>query len=787
MTARYRAEAQCLRVGAVLVFLASSSYAQAGPDVVTGHLYVLQQLAREGAIGSGTLGLGLYTTSCNPGDIGIPIDPLPETNHPAMFGNMIRLETVNGATRLEQIGQSWFKHSFGSSNDDECGNGCPNGGFFNEVAAGCSDTYAAIQFDACGLGGSTQGLLGPRSAIHPYTGAIIPGPNLGSGGGCPINFPAANHTNHNHPINQFGLVANTDISHRLQVSEADLSPILHPGGRYFQEGGYITGSEYLLANGAQYNNYAYREVGIVGPDGTGFYEFPNLSGTFAESSAMDAWPGAGQTILEHAPLGDGRGILGYQVTDLGGGTWHYEYAMQNLHNDASFGSISIPVPSGVTITNIGFHAPLNHTPEPDADNYDNIPWAATVAGGAISWSTESFSVNPMANAVRWGTLYNFRFDADTPPQGVFATVGMFKMPLSIPAATLGPQAPGQSDCNNNGINDTCELDCNAAGCSGVKGCGTATDCDGTGVPDDCEIDCNGNGIHDGCDIGTVSADCTGNGIPDECEADCDEDGLPDSCEIKNGTGEDCNGDGLLDNCTVVGGPDDLNGNGTPDVCECAAPAAPEPPAGSAIRNRYLLISGALGTITRIQVTVLSTPPGYSQLIGNSWWVTGLRETSEDSGNVDPVEGEPTFKVATLGCDPDNINWFDFETIEVADPAIVPGATYQVVAFTASCPPNQVAAPSVSATISTSIWGDIVKDCTGVPCGPPDGSVDVTTDVTGILDKFKNAPNAPSKARADIEPAWPDLLINITDVTFGLNAFMSDPYSFETATPCSASD
>ena len=34
----------------------------------------------------------------------------------------------------------------------------------------------------------------------------------------------------------------------------------------------------------------------------------------------------------------------------------------------------------------------------------------------MTWSTETFATNQNANAIRWGTLYNFRFDADRPPQ-----------------------------------------------------------------------------------------------------------------------------------------------------------------------------------------------------------------------------------------------------------------------------------------------------------------------------------------------------------------------------------
>jgi hypothetical protein len=51
-----------------------------------------------------------------------------------------------------------------------------------------------------------------------------------------------------------------------------------------------------------------------------------------------------------------------------------------------------------------------------------------------------------------------------------------------------------------------------------------------------------------------------------------------------------------------------------------------------------------------------------------------------------------------------------------------------------------------------IWGDNSgPPLFPPPAGPPDHSVDITTDVTCALDKFKNIATGCAKARADVEP------------------------------------
>src|SRR4029453_11757610 len=105
---------------------------------------------------------------------------------------------------------------------------------------------------------------------------------------------------------------------------------------------------------------------------------------------------------------DGLFILAAKATALGGGMWHYEYALQNMNSDRSGQSFSVPLPGGAIVNNIGFHDVDSHSGEP----YVLTDWGAAVGSGSITWSSETFAQNVNANALRWGTLYNFRFDAN---------------------------------------------------------------------------------------------------------------------------------------------------------------------------------------------------------------------------------------------------------------------------------------------------------------------------------------------------------------------------------------
>jgi hypothetical protein len=122
------------------------------------------------------------------------------------------------------------------------------------------------------------------------------------------------------------------------------------------------------------------------------------------------------------------------------------------------------------------------------------------------------------------------------------------------------------------------------------------------------------------------------------------------------------------------------------------------------------------------------------------------------------------------------------TVLVRSANIIPSTRYEVVAECGSftSPPGAA---------RTSIWGDVVGPFVGGAWTNPDGSVDITTDVTAVLSKFRNAATAPAIHRVDLVGAGlsgivcpPDGRIDIIDVTVDLDAFRGLSYTASTRCP-----
>ena len=302
-----------------------------GPDVIIGELIGLAQLD-SGAV-NGRVGLSLGTDACNKGTIDVDWFALPNSDHPFIPQNLYRMSGgTDNTQRFEQLGQSWGKHAFTAASSDTCGFGC-NGVGGPHLGSGCSDAYGA------GLNGS-QGGIGSRAWVNPFTG-VFPGST------------ANNHTGHSHDV----------TSHRILVETSDLIPAQNPGATYFAEAEYIVPHEYAWCQSHpgqcnMYNNASYQRQNVSGGPTT--FSFSPVGSTVREQPAIMAWTGATVNRQEPDPGNDGIWFMGFKVTNPSTGVWHYEYALYNQNLDRSIQSFSVPIGPGVNISNIGFHAPIQH-------------------------------------------------------------------------------------------------------------------------------------------------------------------------------------------------------------------------------------------------------------------------------------------------------------------------------------------------------------------------------------------------------------------------------------------
>ncbi len=491
--------------------------ASEGPDVIVADLQSTVRFERLGDVTA----YGVGTTSCNVGTA--RADWVASTNkHPVIIQNLYRLNDFG----FQQIGMSWVKHGFYAVSQSLC-SPCLDPTTGSQLGVGCSDPYSAA------LNG-VQSNMSPRSVVNGFTGQF------------PYPYPLPPPPNR--------------IERRMLARDADLEPAMNVGARYFIEGHYVTADD--AAAGNNDNNASYREVWVSNPS-AGWFDLLVDSNwpTRRGQPAVRAWKDTDPTVVqtEVRVPGEGLMILAAKARAIGNGRWRYLYALQNLNSDRSARSFSVQLPAVAAVENVGFRDVDHHSGEP----YATTNWTASVAGGFLTWSTQTYEQNANANALRYDVIFTFWFEANVEPAGSKINIGLFKpgFPTDVSAASIGPRLE-ITDCNGNTIPDLCDIDCNEFGCAAP--CGQSSDCNGNHIPDECENDCDKNGIADECDIADCPpgdlgcADCNANLTPDRCEADCDADGIPDACDWP----EDTDGDGVID-CV------DLCPTSTPPgVCDC---------------------------------------------------------------------------------------------------------------------------------------------------------------------------------------------------------------------------
>jgi hypothetical protein len=401
--------------GATVALSAGLGFGQA--DVIVGDVAgVGSQPGGNGPQHFGTTGdlvaYSIGTTSCNIGTVALNWFQSGADRHPLILTNIYRIN--HGA--IEQIGVSWIKHGFCALQQTLCGSCSPTcGGCCSTLGVGCSDPYST------GLNGSQSG-LGPRFEINPATGQY------------PWPFTTAGATGN-------------QIYKRIQVHVDDLNPALNAGAVYVSEAQYIARDDALAGN--DLNNASYRMT-QVGPENafSGGWYLNYTAATVRQKTAIEAWQ-VNVPSVELATIdvpNDGRFWVGANVIDNGDGTWRYEYAVFNMNSDRAAGSFSVE--TDAPVTNIGFKDIDYHSGEP----WNNTDWTGADAGSEIVWSNgTTFGTNPVANAIRYGTLYNFRFTSTAAPVDGTVTIGLFEPSAGNPdemSVTLPVPGAAQGGCND---------------------------------------------------------------------------------------------------------------------------------------------------------------------------------------------------------------------------------------------------------------------------------------------------------------------------------------------------
>jgi hypothetical protein len=406
----------------------TSGGTQIRPDVVVST--VGSTFSKYGTVGTIT-GYAVTTVSCNitttTGHDAIWIDDTNPNNplrnqHPVIAQNVFRLRN----NQFEQIGMSWLKHGWCAADAPNCGSPYAGNASCDWLGRNATDTYGADL-------NADQTDLGPRSEVNAWTGQF-PYPYL-------LNW------------NQTG----NAIFKRLQIQNDDLNPNLNPGALYFAEVVYIATDEWPEQ---RFNNGSWRRFNVGSLSGGG-YNLAFTGSTTWQQYAIQAWKNQDPTVTiinvdaghdGSATGGDGRFIVAYKITDNTDGTWSYEYAIYNANNHRSARSFSMPVNCQVDIISPGFHDVAYHSGEA----IDGTDWPfANNGGGTIGWSTLTYAANPNANALRWGSLYNFRFKANQPPANLTATLGLFRPGTSgVSELTFTIPGPAAPTCLANWNHDT---------------------------------------------------------------------------------------------------------------------------------------------------------------------------------------------------------------------------------------------------------------------------------------------------------------------------------------------
>ncbi len=213
----------------------------------------------------------------------------------------------------------------------------------------------------------------------------------------------------------------------------------------------------------------------------------------------------------------------------------------------------------------------------------------------------------------------------------------------------------------------------------------------------------------------------------------------------------------------------------------------EPVAVSKTRFISILMPSDVSTVAALRVTLVSLhhvdPPytagptvAFTSFEGEVRWVGPPAQYLESTSTTE------SFYSSMLQCIPHYQDWSTVGLLHVTGSAIVPSSVYKVQSLNQSCMGNEESCTAVSPaiTVATTRWGDVE-----LPYNPPETTTQPDLgDVSALVNKFKNQPAAPIKARAFLvgddnfgNITSLDLNLNFNHISACIDAFKGRPYPF----------
>jgi hypothetical protein len=375
---------------------------------------------------------------------------LTSAMHPVLAPNLYRFTDSGGVSRIEQVGMGWCFHSGIPLNT---GGFCvcqSAGGVDDVIGVGCTDTHTATR-------AGTPGSLGPRWQVNASTGVSV--------------FPWSTPTGTN--------------AGRVQFALADVDPAANPGALLFAEMVVVHPDDAAAGNAA--NNVSVRRVTATVSAGNASIL---LSGsTQPGAAAVQLWKALDSGVVEaivDVP-GDGRFIVAARAVRLGGNQWDYEYAVFNQNSHRSARAFTLPLPADAGDVTAGFHDVHYHSGDgPGGATIVGTDWVFSPDAGAATWATDTIDANAAANALRWGTMYNFRLRGPVSPETGEVVIDLFRpgAPDGVAAAVPIPaRLSCLADHDGNGVAEVADIFAFLADWFAGAPAGDALGDGGNGVPD----------------------------------------------------------------------------------------------------------------------------------------------------------------------------------------------------------------------------------------------------------------------------------------------------------------